>query len=277
MPTWSDIPKDTPENMINEIQKRLAWITARLDSKNVKRLDTNETTIKSKNGETYINGPIIEMRDSATTLRLKQGYDSASNLFLYSLYNALGVKTFDVDSNGNGVFTGSILSSIITGGTIRTAASGQRLEITSNGLTNYNSSSQKEGVCIEYDSGYSGVLLYHAGAKDLFLGHIGSVGVITPVDTDLCIGDYWGTVGAVTYAYGNWDFQNATLANIVTDSAGSHSHSIYIYNAGQHNHGILNGTVLQAANGGTVTWIESGDHIHTYDVDSAGTHSHNVQ
>ena len=109
---------DTVEDTLDELISRLSWITSRLDSKNVKRIDTNETVIKSADGTTYINGPVLEQSDSSGTLRLKQGYSSADSAFIFTLYNEAGTQTVGIDSNGDAVFTGAISASSITGGTI---------------------------------------------------------------------------------------------------------------------------------------------------------------
>jgi hypothetical protein len=113
MPTWNFKPADKLENTVLELIRQMGWMFSKLDSKNVKRLDTNETTIKSKDGETYINGPVLEMRDSDGTLRLKQGWDVEELLFVFKLYNALGLITVDLDSDGElvvekGTFKGDI-------------------------------------------------------------------------------------------------------------------------------------------------------------------------
>jgi len=113
MPMFSFTKSDTAENTIDELIKRMAWLTSRLDSQNVKRLDTNETVIKSADGTTEIVGPVLVQKDSSGTTRLSQGYNSTSTDFEYKLYNESGVLTVDIDSNGDlvverGLFKGSI-------------------------------------------------------------------------------------------------------------------------------------------------------------------------
>ena len=123
------------ENTVADLISRLSWITSKFDSKNVKRLDTNETSIKSADGETVITGPVLEMYDKQVTpkLRLKQGYDATTDTFLFALYNAAGNQTVGIDASGDAIFTGTI-----TGGTIRTAADGRRIELSSNSLFAYD-------------------------------------------------------------------------------------------------------------------------------------------
>ncbi|MFW9968617.1 MAG: hypothetical protein ACFFDF_00355 [Candidatus Odinarchaeota archaeon] len=113
MPTFRFQKADTVENTVDELIKRIAWLTSKLDSQNVKRLDTNETVIKSADGTTEIVGPVLVQKDDAGTTRLKQGYDSGTGDFIYQLYNSSGVLTVDIDSNGNlvveqGTFKASI-------------------------------------------------------------------------------------------------------------------------------------------------------------------------
>lgn len=136
MSTWSFKKCDTTENSLDELIKQMGWIMSKLDSKNVKRLDTNETSIKSALGETYINGPVLQMYDnqSPRVLRLQQGYDSTTTDFLYELYNKSGVKTVGIDSNGDGTFTGSISASSFTGGTIAIGSGNNIFKADSNGI-----------------------------------------------------------------------------------------------------------------------------------------------
>lgn len=105
----------TTEDTVKMLLEALNWIMSKLDSKNVGRLDTNETVIKSKDGETHISGPLLLMYDKQGTpvLRLKMGYDAASLNFVYQLMNAAGDITVNIDSNGDltverGTFKGSI-------------------------------------------------------------------------------------------------------------------------------------------------------------------------
>lgn len=108
MPTWNFKPADKIENTVLALIQQMRWMFSKLDSKNVKRLDTNETTIKSKDGTTYINGPVLEMRDATLTMRLKQGYDAATGKFVYQLYDATGAITIDLNSSGEATFKGNI-------------------------------------------------------------------------------------------------------------------------------------------------------------------------
>jgi phage minor structural protein len=76
---------------------------------------------------------------------------------------------FSVDMYGNlyaqsATIQGTINSSTITGGIIRTAASGKRIEISNNKLSSYNASGSKEGFCVEDWSGIYAGLMYEGGS-----------------------------------------------------------------------------------------------------------------
>ena len=118
MPTFTFTKSESVTDTVDELINRMGWLTSRLDSKNVKRLDTNATLIKSADGTTYINGPILEQRDSSGVLRLAQGYDSSSDLFGFALYNKAGTQTLGIDSNGNATYAGTVTASQIIGGSI---------------------------------------------------------------------------------------------------------------------------------------------------------------
>ena len=106
----------TPQQNMEALIPRLNHLLAFLDSKNVKRIDTNETVIRSADGETRINGPLIQMYDKQGTpiLRLQAGYDAATLDFVFQLLNSAGDITVSMDSStGNiiverGTFKGSI-------------------------------------------------------------------------------------------------------------------------------------------------------------------------
>ena len=176
MSTFTFTKGDTTEQTVDELISRIMWLTSRLDSTNVKRLDTNETLIKSADGTTYINGPVLEQSDSRGTLRLKQGYDSTSDDFIYALYNEAGTKTVGIDSSGDATFSGAISASsisggtitgaTITGGTLQTSTSGERIVITGDELFVYDSSGDKSGMALDLgDTNYTGFSLYSGGTK----------------------------------------------------------------------------------------------------------------
>jgi hypothetical protein len=379
--TWSFTKADNTEDTIDELIKQMSWMMAKLDSKNVKRLNTNETVIKSLNGETYINGPVLEMRDT-TQLRLKQGLDTSSNEFLFELYNeagtktisidsagkgvfnqvtlrndlsggggsyinidptgliayngsvktievsstgaatfkqvtlrndltgsayinidtngmvayngtvktveissagaatfkqvtlrndmtgsnyinidtggiyawdnALSLKTFEIDSSGKAYFRGDITSdATITGATFKTAATGARIEISSNNLKCYNNSNNYNGLVIAGSgSNYGDVYFYENGTSVLeFYNNLSGNGYTIKPSNGASL--FIGTAGLNVYPTGPWNFTDATISNLITNTESS------------HDHGIPSGTVLMVDGGGTVTFSSGGSHSHT--------------
>jgi hypothetical protein len=101
------------ESAIVNLANRLTWIIAKLDSQNVKRLDTNETEIKSADGTTEIIGSMLVQKDADGVTRIRQGYDAVTNAFIYEVFDSSGDKTIGIDSGGAATFIGTI-----TGGTI---------------------------------------------------------------------------------------------------------------------------------------------------------------
>ena len=299
MPTYKGGPPDLTglnlekkvealENSLIELNRKLSWMMSKLDSKNVKRLDTNETSIKSADGETIINGPVLEMYDkqAVPVLRLKQGYDSASGDFIYALYNEASSQTVGIDSNGNATFTGAISASTITGGTItggaisggtidgttitggtiQTAATGRRIVLSGSELQSLNSST-KDGFTLDGVDGFlrwyniSGALTGILGRDTsqpyeqmlfshnyLLLSGNNAININAPT---INIGNSPGN----TYAAGTWDFTGATTVTGLVNSTQA-----------DHNHGIPDGTVLAKDGGGTVTFSASGSHSHTINV-----------
>jgi hypothetical protein len=89
---------------------RLNWALGNLSSKNVKRIDTTETSVKSRDGETQIAGPLLMMYDKQTppVLRLKMGYDAETGKFIFQMYDATGALTLSENDAGEAVFSGNI-------------------------------------------------------------------------------------------------------------------------------------------------------------------------
>jgi len=83
------------------LQKDLNYGLRHLDSQNVERLFTNQTEIRSENGLTEINGPLLNMYDTNSNLRLRAGYDTDADEFLFVLYNQSGVATIDLSDTGD--------------------------------------------------------------------------------------------------------------------------------------------------------------------------------
>lgn len=131
--------------------------------------------------------------------------------------------TLKIDSNGN--LTAE--DGIITGGTLRTAASGNRIEITGNQLKTYSSSNQLLGMVLgPSDAGYSygDVFLYDNGVKvlEFYNNLLGAGYTIRPVGTASL---FLGTGGKTTLGQGVWEFtesfdtQNTCTFKIHTGTA----------------------------------------------------------
>lgn len=216
----------------------------------------NGTVAISSTGQFQLGGmPLISMYDIASTLRLKMGYDSGS--WVYEMYNAAGVKTIGVDGSGNG----TIDSGTITGGTIRTAASGERIEMSSNSLKTYSSAENLMGPV--WGTGWGGdwgdLSLYSSGTEVLRFENQGFEEgyTIKPMNGAL-LG--LGAAGAVTNPFGTWDFQNVTsVSGLETDT----------HTQGNHNHGIPDGTPLMVDGGGVVIFNSSGGFSHKHAVKKA--------
>jgi len=159
-----------------KLQKELNWGLYHQDHENVKRLHTNRCDIRSGYGETVIDGPQLTMYDakaakeggsSPGTLRLKMGYDDISGDFLFEMYNAGGVKTVGIDSNGDATFTGTITGSDIIGNNILTGSKDTaHLELTGGGLKGLTSDGLLSGlVFTPTETDIVDIFLYHRGAK----------------------------------------------------------------------------------------------------------------
>lgn len=235
MPTWTNIKTETLEDFQIAFNNYMRFFTKHLNSKNVQRLDTNETVIKSADGSTEIAGPILIQKDGAGTTRIMQGYDAATDTFIYALFNASGAKTVGIDSTGDATFTGDITGSTITGGTVRTAAEGNaRIELTGAGLTSYSETDGQTGISIVTgDFGFSD-LQYYDDAELLVGGlnydSLGNLVLYTLAGASIRISP---DTGANCYIEGNVDFGFAEsidglkTGSAITDGA-SHYHNVIL-------------------------------------------------
>lgn len=205
-------------NQIALMRKDLEEMLENLDSINVKRLNTNITSIKSQHGETVIRGPVLEMYDQQATpvLRLRQGYDELTGDFLFEMYNKAGVKTIGIDSNGDATFTGTITSSVIKTGPDGT----DHLELTGAGLRGLTSDGLLNGLVFNPPSNtdIADIFLYHRGTKlvefyDDITGYVlrGASGAT-----------FFGLGGnCPTHAYGDWYFSDASsVSGLITNTSG---------------------------------------------------------
>lgn len=188
MALWKFMKGKTTEDTVEELLRRMEWIFAHLDSKNVKRLDTNETVIKSKDGKTIIVGPLLLMYDENGDLRLKQGLDESTNKFVFELING-----------------------IITGGLIRTALDGARVELTPTGIKSYNASEQLHGIVFDPAAADGNFALYYNGVEYFKVKRY-TVGIqVSAFGVPLF---YYHTTAGAVWPDGNWDFTTANVTGL---------------------------------------------------------------
>jgi hypothetical protein len=104
----------TPQQNMEALIPKINHLLATLDSTNVKRINTSETVIRSKDGETRIAGPLLLMYDKQVTpeLRLRMGYDADSGKFLFQLNDVDGNNTIGLSDTGEFLLSGKPLISI---------------------------------------------------------------------------------------------------------------------------------------------------------------------
>ena len=127
MPSYEStyIAKDTDIDNVIEIfgslLHQLNYIMNNMDSQNVKRINTNSTSIKSADGATEIDGSQLIMYDANGKKRVVLGKNK-SGAFEFSLYKPNGAtKALELSSAGDAFFRGKIEASDISGGTINGA------------------------------------------------------------------------------------------------------------------------------------------------------------
>jgi len=83
-----------------------------LDHQHIGRLYTEYCDIRSENGETIIEGPTLKMydRQAVPVKRLQMGYNSADADFNLTIYDATGNPTLYLNSTGEAVFSGNIIT-----------------------------------------------------------------------------------------------------------------------------------------------------------------------
>jgi hypothetical protein len=202
--------------------RQLIYLLGNLDSMNVRRLNTNITSIQSANGQTVINGPLLEMYDQQTppVLRLLMGYDSKLSTpdFTFQMYNKSGALTAQLDSAGAVLFTGSIQTGVTGGGN-------PYLVLTGGSLSGYDAGGNLSGLCLTPASGgYDDVTFYHTGTPLLQFSDQTTEFILEPMagSTGMGLG---GSAGP-TNCYGAWNFNGATsISGLVTTVNGTPAHS----------------------------------------------------
>lgn len=238
MPTWNFKPADKMENTVLELIRQMGWMFSKLDSKNVKRLDTNETTIKSADGTTYIHGPILEMRDSTTQMRLEMGYDATSGDFIFRLYDANGNLTIDLNSLGEAVFMGNIE-------TAKSVTVGELLKLISPTAT-FNSGVQmisNDGVTLlaRMLRVAADLLITNYGTGDIDIVSGGDINLSATGGVVLDSSSYVGSkVAANSVATQGWvEAKNYAVESLVTDSFTTADGKTILVN-----HGVITDIIL---------------------------------
>lgn len=144
MADLSNLSYSFDEDGILRLQKDLNYMFYNLDHKNVKRLFTEYCSIRSEEGETQIDGPLLLMTNKgSTTYRLKMGWDNNTSKFIFNIYDSTGGPSVELDSCGDAVFRGKL-------NTVKDAFIGERLFVGWGGTTNYPSSD----LTADYDRGF---------------------------------------------------------------------------------------------------------------------------
>lgn len=154
----------------------------------------------------------------------------ASYLGIHLGHADFALAPFSVDMYGNlyansATIQGSISSSTITGSTmtggiVRTAASGTRIEISGNGIESFNSSNQRHGINVA--PGNAAMDLYYNGSQKYGVSY-------NPVDSKVhmfgnALDPFLYTNGNFSEPKGTWDFAGATVSGLGNYALASHDH-----------------------------------------------------
>lgn len=150
------------------------------------------------------------------------------------------------------ISSSAITGSTITGGTVKTAASGARLQLTSEGLMSYNSSNQLHGVVL--NAGLSDFSIYSDGVKEFEI----DTSILNTLDLRVR-GDYTilrtDLTTHETYPRYTWDFQYATVQNMPWSAISSNP--FYSWSPSDFVKSMASQNIeLQAFDGATTNYIE---------------------
>ena len=129
---------------------------------------------------------------------------------LYINGGAIQIKGSDGDTmiDGNGIIASKIVAGTLTGFLIRTAATGERMELSGDGIESYNSSGQKSGFQI--DPTFNDIQLYSSGVEIMaIINNLDGTAGIRFQGYSIGYG-----AGGTWYANNEWDFQYATIKNL---------------------------------------------------------------
>jgi phage minor structural protein len=176
------------------------------------------------------------------------------------------IKNLKADKITAGTITAtiSIIGPTITGGTIRTAANGARIELTSNGIRSYKTGSTLHGLYCDPSSIYAQFRLYYEGTNYFEIERL-SGGLYLSAFGNNMLG-YDNSVN-LTKPFGEWDFSSAAgiyginWGDIETNPFGSSTPSSFA--SASHGHGndyVKTGggqnLKLQVFEGETVNYVE---------------------
>jgi phage minor structural protein len=176
------------------------------------------------------------------------------------------IKNLKADKITAGTITAtiSIIGPTITGGTIRTAANGARIELTSNGIRSYKTGSTLHGLYCDPSSIYAQFRLYYEGTNYFEIERL-SGGLYLSAFGNNMLG-YDNSVN-LTKPFGEWDFSSAAgiyginWGDIETNPFGSSTPSSFA--SASHGHGndyVKTGggqnLKLQAFEGAEVNYVE---------------------
>ncbi len=158
---------------------------------------------------------------------------------LYAWNASIGEKTFEIDVSGNAFFRGNVTSlatitgaaitgSLITGATIKTNASGRRIELTGTSMKGYDSSNNRVGLYFDIGSNnIADVKLYQSGGSEglVFYDDYNRY-VIKPGSgsSNMAIGEETKNM----IALGNWSFNSAIISGIAIDTNSAHTHTVVV-------------------------------------------------
>lgn len=194
---------------LSSLSKTVEWLAnGKIDSENVREIsgfNVSPTVLKHKSGIVGMNGgdPL-----NASAVRFWAGNANPS------------LAPFRVQQDGtmyatNGNFSGTITGSTITGGTVRTATSGARIEIGSNSLQTYNASNQLNGFqngLTTSGTTYGDAFFYSAGTEALRIYNTVTNGYsIFPVNGFTM---RLGASGTTTFANGTWNFSSGASGTV---------------------------------------------------------------
>lgn len=154
----------------------------------------------------------------------KSGYAELQDANIRGTIEALaghiGGFTIEADrlssDSGEGIIEGGqVIGAIVTGGTVRTGASGARVEMSNNSLKTYNSDDELQGFAWGTDTGsatFGDAYFYSAGVKiaEFFNTITDGLSIYPSSGFSFRL----GISGRTTTARGTWDFGPATVSGI---------------------------------------------------------------